>query len=121
MLDMNWFQCLSGEFRWLQDHQHNPDLLEVINRILNSEDYHDITDAYQSSVWAVCHAYIDYRLGTSFLSTEEMDYTRGRSGVIGIHMENGNATVATLRHFLEEHDPGFEFFMTRQHCGPPAA
>jgi len=121
MIDDNWFLCLSEDFQWLREHQHNPDLMEVVSRILDSDDYYDITEVYQSSVWAICHAYTDYRMGTSLLSAEELDYTRGRSGVIGIHMENGNVMVATLRHFLEEHDPGFELFMTRQHCGPPAA
>lgn len=120
MIDAHWFDCLSDEFQWLRAYQHNPDLLVVVNQILDFQDYRDITEVYESSVWAICHAYIDYRMGTSFLSADELDYTRGRSGVIGIQMGNGNVQVVTLRNFLEIYDPGFEFFMTR-HYGPPAA
>lgn len=116
MMDADWFDCLSDEFQWLRAYQHNPDLLIVVNRILDLDDYHDITEVYESSVWAICHAYLDYRVGTSFLSADELDYTRGRSGVIGV----GNGNVASLREFLEVYDPGFAFFMTR-HFGPPAA
>jgi hypothetical protein len=120
-MDASWFDCLSDKFKWLRMHQHNPDLVVVVNRILDFDEYHDITEVYQSSIWAVCHAYLDYRMGTSFLTADELDYTKGRYGVIGIlHMENGNTHIASLRNFLEVYDPGFAFFMMRHH-GPPAA
>ena len=114
-MEAPWFNCLSDEFQWLRAHQHNPDLLVVVNRILDFDEYRDITEVYESSVWAICHAYLDYRMGSSFLSAHELDYTRGRSGVIGV----GNGNVVTIRDFLEVYDPGFEFFMMR-HAGPPA-
>ena len=119
-MDAVWFDCLSDEFQWLRAYQHNPDLVVVVNLILDFDDYRDITEVYESSVWSICHAYLDYRLGTCFLSADELRYTKGRSGVIGIHIENGNAQIATLRHFLEAHDPGFGSFMTDQN-GPRAA
>lgn len=120
MIDANWFECLSDEFQWMRAYQYQPNLLDVVERILDFQEYQDITEVYESSVWAVCHAYLDYRMGTSFLSADDLDYTRGRSGIIGVNVENGNVRIATIRGFLEEYDPGFEFYMTR-HYGPPAA
>jgi len=117
MIESNWFQCLGDDYRWLEGYQNNVNLLDVVNRILDSDEYSGVTDAYQSSVWAMCHAYIDYRLGTSFLSMEELEYTRGRSGVIGV---SSSDEIATIRFFLEEHDPGFAIFLLG-HDGPSAA
>ena len=62
-MDAAWFDCLSDELQWLRSHQHNPDLLIVVNRILDFDDYQDITEVYESSVWTICHAYLDYRMG----------------------------------------------------------
>jgi hypothetical protein len=120
MIDAHWFQCLDIDFRWLEQHQTHDDLLDVVLRLIDHQDYKYITDACHSSIWAVCHAYIDYRLGTSFLSIEELEYTRTRSGVIGISMNDGNVRIATIREFLEEYDNGFRIFMLG-HDGPPAA
>lgn len=111
MLPSYWFECLYEDYQWLQDCQDNPDLLILVNRILEKEDFEDVTDVYQSSIWAVCHAYIDYRLHTAFLSQEELEYTRGRGGVIGSGVVNGHVIVASIREFLEKYDRGFERFM----------
>lgn len=111
MLPSDWFDCLYEEYQWLRDYQEDPDLLIVVNRILEQEDFYDITDVYQSSIWAVCHAYIDYCINTSFLTEEELEYTRGRGGVIGSGTVNGHFAVASIREFLEEYDRGFERFM----------
>ena len=119
-MDAHWFDCLSVEFQWLRTHRHDPDLVMVVLRILDFDEYRNITEVYESSVWSICHAYLDYRRGTSFLSPDELEYTKGRCGIIGIHMENGNTHIASLRNFLEVYDPGFEVFMMR-HYGPPAA
>jgi len=120
MIESSWFQCLGEDYRWLTEYQNNVDLLSAVDRILESDEFIGVTEVYQSSVWAICHAYIDYRLGTSFLSTEELEYTRGRSGVIGVSATDENVQIATLRFFLEEYDPGFAFFLS-EHNGPPAA
>lgn len=120
MIESSWFQCLGEEYKWLETCQNNANLLDVVNRILDNDEYSGITEVYQSSVWAICHAYIDYRLGTSFLSMEELEYTRGRSGVIGISTSDENIQIATIRFFLEEYDPGFASFLLG-HNGPSAA
>lgn len=121
MIDDRWYECLGSNLRWFETYRDNPPpLIEIINRLLESREYDDVTDVYESSVWAVCHAYIDYRIGTSFLSPEELEYTRSRSGVLGVHIYNGGVRMATIREYLEHFDPGFRVYMSR-HVGPPAA
>lgn len=120
MIDDNWFHCLPEEYKWIEDYQDHSKLLDVVNRVLETGDYSDITEVYESSVWAVCHAYIDYRLGTSFLSPEELEYTKRRSGILGVENQDGVIRIATIREFLEEFDHNFMFFMLG-HDGPSAA
>lgn len=120
MLSDQWFQCLNNNFVWLKDHQENPDVLAIVRRILESDDYRDVTEVFDSSVWAVCHAYKDYKLATHFLSPYELEYTQGRSGIIGTSIVNGEIMIATIRDFLEEYDYGFKLFMLGQRK-PPAA
>lgn len=120
MLDDQWFQCLCENFSWLNDHRENPDLLNIVQSIMESPEYRDITEVYHSSVWAICRAYKDYKLATSFLSLHELEYTRGRSGIIGTLVINGEVVIATIRDFLEYYDYGFKLFMLGQRK-PPAA
>lgn len=120
MLNDQWFQCLGNNFQWLKNYQENPDLMEVVERILNSDEYRDVTEVFDSSVWAVCHAYKDYKLAIHFLSPYELEYTQGRSGIIGTSNLYGQIQIVTIREFLEEYDYGFKLFMLGQRQ-PPAA
>lgn len=121
MLDDQWFRCLCHKFLWLKDHRENPDLLEIVQFILNSDDYRNVTEVYESSIWAVCHAYKDYKLGIHFLSPYELEYTRGRRGIIGtLVVNNGEVKIVSIRDFLEAYDYGFKLFMIGQRK-PPAA
>lgn len=117
-MDDIWFECLLDHYKWIKNHKD--DLLYVANTMLDTGDLRYITGVHQSSVWAVCHAYIDYRLGTSFLSPQELGYTQGRGGVIGVCFCNGGVKMLTIRQFFEAYDPGFITFMSK-HKGPPAA
>lgn len=119
-----WKDCLDEAFKWLGDVQQGDDLVEIVQKLLliinNDEQIHSV---YESSRWAVCMAFLDYKNNTHFLSNSDLNYARTRGGIVGLAIINGEVVSMTIRQFLEERDIGFYAFMNPylNNYKPPAA
>ena len=77
-------------------------------------DSDDGDGVFESSIFAVGMAFLDYKEQTRMLSRSEHRYARTRGGVIGMTFEISIKSV-TLREYLETRDPGFRLFSTPKH------
>lgn len=125
MLDPQWKECLYDRYRWVGRVPEGEDLVRVVERVLSvvEAEVGPLVSVHQSSVGAVCMAYLMHRgVGGFVLSDPDLGYTRARGGVIGCCMVGGKVVLTTLRQFLEARDLGFACFMgSIHHQGPPAA
>lgn len=104
----SWRNILYPEYRWILDVPSDKPLPDIVRRVMENEEDDNI---YQSSIVAVCLAYLDYKEKTRVLSSSEHRYARTRGGVIGMTFDLPIQTV-TLREYLEIRDPGFRLFST---------
>lgn len=118
-----WKECLYDDFDWLAHEELSmskmPMIAERVRMAVDDDDNEPITEAYQSSIWAVCTAYLDYKHGTHELSRDELEYTRSRGGVIGMKHCGHEFVIVTIRSILEHYDYGFSLFLNG--CPVPAA
>lgn len=109
---------LYDEYKWIMDTKMP--LVDVVRKILSEEeDDEEETNVFNSSIWAVCMAYLDYKEGTEQLTVEEHRYARSRGGVIGMQFQPV-IEFFTLREYLETRDPGFAYFSTPPHLRKPS-
>lgn len=100
---------LYDEYKWIADVSQNTPLVDVVRRIINNIDADSV---YQSSIWAVGMAFLDYKENVHNLTDEEHIYARSRDGVLGMRFDD--MRTFTLREYLEERDHGFILFSTDQ-------
>jgi len=112
-----WTECLQEDYTWIATTGMTP--TEIAKEIIQDIG-DDVQDVYESSVWAVCMAYLDYREGTHYLSPQDLLYTRNRGGVLGCKVIDNEVVTITIRQYLYERDGGFYDF-TWGIRRPPAA
>jgi len=71
-----------------------------------SDEYIDIT-AYNSTVYGLCEAYLDFALGTNYLDEDELEYLANRSGILFVN--NENSLIFTLLDLIELWDGNTNF------------
>jgi len=79
-----WRDVLHEDYQWLVDITvADISITEIVRRIIESGGDVDVTEVYQSSIWAVAMAFLDYKeKARGFLvSIEEHRYARTRGGV----------------------------------------
>lgn len=89
--------------------------MEVISRILEILEPDGIDNVYESSVWAVCMLYTQWKTGGHHLNSDEYEYACRRGGILGMDIER-NITV-TLRSILMILDPSFQDARSAVHHG----
>lgn len=114
---------LNDNMKWIADLGDTISPLDVVNRILEQEFPDDEIDSvYQSSMWAVCMAYKHYKNDGVHLSTDDLEYTASRGGMIGMRIDpvTNEPFILSLRSYLNSRDYGFAVFSAHPH-GPAAA
>ena len=122
----HWENILYPEFHWIatditaQDRQNTSAILSIVDRIIETVDddpMDPVTSVFQSSVWAVCMAYKDFKTGIRVLSEPEFQYASNRGGIIGLNLNDHS--FLSVRKLLVTLDPSFDGFKRPQNAPSP--
>lgn len=114
-----WQDVLFPQYRWMIGYTNIGEMMkEFITRmsLYHGESFESV---YQSNIWAVAMAYMDFKYYDYMLSYQEHLYARNRDGIMG--QNGGTGEYITLREYLESHDGAFAQFSRntqsiRFHC-----
>ena len=106
-----WLGHLAPEYTWLAEVTSEMDACGVVTEFLEGEEYEDgeHVDAFTSSVWGLCHAFLDFKSGVRTITEEELAYlaTRGGDRLAVNRRRISEKKHYSLKDFLFDLDPSF--------------
>lgn len=112
-----WSGCLFEKYKWIATTELS--LVEIVKKLIQ-DCGDDVECVYDSSVWAVCMAYLDYKERTNYLTPQDLLYTRSRGGILGLKVIDNNIVTITIRQYIQERDFGFYDFTWNLRYAPAA-
>ena len=114
VIPQDWLEHLVPDYAWLVHITKDTDSCKVVTTILEREDYSDgeFVDAYNDTVWGLCHAFLDFKTSTQTITPKELAYLANRGGcIIALDSKKNGKQYYTLRDFLFDLDPSFSDYL----------